>query len=383
MKIAIIGAGPAGLFLAERLARRRHTVTVFDHRAPWEKPCGGAVTPKIFREFPELRNLTTEWHGVEELNFILAHGARIPLTLSEPLFSISRKLLGEAMLKRALAAGAEFFSERVEDMVPAKAGFNITTRQQKLFSNFLVGADGARGISRKKLAQKFDAKDLYLAFSCIIPFKSCLPLTLRFYPDMTGYAWIFPRKKDAGFGIAAKGMRPSGKEMRDRLARFAEEELKKAGLDVPDSFPIIASQVPSLSMESLEKNQVAGPGWALIGDASGIVDPITGEGIYYAIKTADILFHSLEQDQGRVYPERLREFVAASLHRSPLWCERFYKERTQNIWGWFLGKSSLVQEILRELIQCEQDYVTLKARLLRALPRAVAQSLLSSLTVRS
>ena len=57
MRVGIVGAGPAGAFAAERLARAGHAVTVYDPSHPREKPCGGGVTPGVFQRFPELGTL--------------------------------------------------------------------------------------------------------------------------------------------------------------------------------------------------------------------------------------------------------------------------------------------------------------------------------------
>ncbi len=377
MKTAIIGAGPAGLYLAEKLARRGEDVSVFDPRAPWEKPCGGGLTPRVFREFPEILDLTDQWHQVRDIKVILSNGREVRILAEYPFKTISRKLLAEALLKRAREAGAEFFPEKVEDIVGTAEGFDVVTGSRRHSCGFLVGADGAGGITRRKLAGRFKRHDFCLAFSALIPSGAEMPLTIRLYSDMTGYAWIFPRKNQASIGIGAKGNRQSAGEMKQRLKFFAEQEFKRAGLEPPTSMALGPALLLSLSLETLATNRVAGPRWALIGDASGIVDPITGEGIYYAFKTAQILFESLTQDLGKRYQARIRGLAEESLWRSPAWCETFYKPASQKIWGYLFLRSTLVQQIITEILQNEQDYQTLKRRLLRVLPRALAQSLLS------
>jgi flavin-dependent dehydrogenase len=379
MRIGIIGAGPAGLFLAEKLARNGRQVVLFDHRAPWEKPCGGGLSARVFREFPEIYELTDEWHRVDGMKIILYSGEPIELSMTTPLVTISRRVLSGAMLNKALEAGVCHIPEKVEDIIPGPKGFSIITGNREEFCQFLAGADGAGGITRKKLSRKFNKENFFLAFTSLVHSKYRNPLTIRLYSDMAGYAWIFPRKDHTSIGIGAKPGRQTAKEMKQRLKRFLDQEFIKAGLDTPGSIPLKPALIPCLSMESIEEDRAAGQGWALVGDSSGIVDPITGEGIYYAFKTAEILFQSLMQDQGESYQSRLRQFTAASLHRAPLWFDTYYKSSIQKICAWFYKSSPLARKILRELIQGEQDYLTLKQRVIREAPKACLQALLASL----
>jgi flavin-dependent dehydrogenase len=132
-----------------------------------------------------------------------------------------------------------------------------------------------------------------------------------------------------------------------------------------------SAPVPCLGPRSWATNQISGDHWALIGDAAGLVDPITGEGIYYAFKSAQILADTI--DKPDLYAPKIEKEIGRELLRASRMYRRFYKGR-------FLGadfkkrtvqlatRSQTLKTILVSLISGNQSYMSLKKKLLFSVP---------------
>lgn len=124
MDVGIVGAGPAGAFCAERLARRGHAVTLFDPSHPREKACGGGVTPGVFARYPELAALRSLGHPVKRAR-LRAGSSGVDVELPEPIDIFSRQRFDGALLERALAAGAVLEPRRVRRARAEESGAGL------------------------------------------------------------------------------------------------------------------------------------------------------------------------------------------------------------------------------------------------------------------
>src|SRR5947207_6980390 len=110
--VLIVGAGPAGSFAAERLARAGVSVALFDGRPPGEpKACGGGVTSKALKAWPYL--LEAVGRTIDELDLYSPSGKRLHLKLEEPFAVYSRIAFDTFLRERARQAGAMVFAEKV------------------------------------------------------------------------------------------------------------------------------------------------------------------------------------------------------------------------------------------------------------------------------
>src|SRR5205807_7375146 len=110
--VLIVGAGPAGSFAAERLARGGVRVALFDGQRPGEpKACGGGVTSKALRAWPHL--LEAVGRTIDELDMYSPSGKHLHLKLEEPFAVYSRIAFDTFLRERARAAGARVFTEKV------------------------------------------------------------------------------------------------------------------------------------------------------------------------------------------------------------------------------------------------------------------------------
>src|SRR5688500_15403772 len=153
----IVGAGPAGSFAAERLARGGSRVALFDGRPEGEpKACGGGVTAKALKAWPHLLNAVGRI--VDELEMYSPSGKRLHLELEEPFAIYSRVAFDSYLRDRAKAAGAEVFSAKisVRRIKHAENGWTLRGSSgvagAEWIGQMLVGADGVGSSVAKMLA---------------------------------------------------------------------------------------------------------------------------------------------------------------------------------------------------------------------------------------
>src|SRR5271165_725112 len=110
--VAVLGGGPAGAFAAERLARAGLRTALFDEKLAWEKPCGGGLTYKAYKEYPFLLENQTPKKLVTHTCLAAPRAGSVSLPLSQPLIIYSRYDLNNMLLRRAECAGAQIEKTR-------------------------------------------------------------------------------------------------------------------------------------------------------------------------------------------------------------------------------------------------------------------------------
>ncbi len=138
-------------------------------------------------------------------------------------------------------------------------------------------------------ATQYTAHDIMQALGYWVPADQA-HIDIQFLPDLNGYIWVFPRDGHLSVGICGK--REPAHALRKRLERYMEE---KALCSKGAKF--YAHVLPALESGSWRINRLAGEGWMAVGDAAGLVDPITGEGLYYAVRSADLASQILLKEQ--------------------------------------------------------------------------------------
>src|SRR5450432_797000 len=273
MRVAVVGAGPAGALAARRLAKDGARVVVFDASHPREKPCGGGLTAKALRLLPEApASDPLPVRRVDRCRFDSGAGDAVEVRLSEPVGISSRRALDAWLLRRAVEAGAVHRPERVvhvdgEGLVRTAGGRDETF-------DLVVGADGAGSLVRRTLLGATPTPRLMMAVGWFARGDS--EMVVRFTSDLQGYLWLFPRPGHVGVGLCAPLARVPTRQLWDRL----ESEVRRAFPALLDEdAPRYAHTIPSPTADPQSLLEVGGERWALLGDAAALADPITGEGI--------------------------------------------------------------------------------------------------------
>ncbi len=398
--VLIVGAGPAGSFAAERLAQGGARVALFDGRPEGEpKACGGGVTAKALKAWPHL--LGAVGRTVDELEMYSPAGKRLHLKLDEPFAIYSRVAFDSYLRDRAKEAGARVFFEKItaRGITWTESGWTLRSANGNAKSakpsgewsgKMLVGADGANSPIAKKLAGPLQASDMEVAFGyrAPLPEQGDVPTVIAFLPGWVGYAWAFPRLDHISFGIATTQEAFEHKALDELLWQFMvgyyrQREDGKTNiwekLGEPGSVTIeknlrataerYAARIPGLADQTWDKRRACGDGWALLGDAAGFADPVTGEGIYYALRSAELFAEAFLEGRAEEYEKRWRKDFGRELRRASQMRQRFYG----NFWGAPFTERMIefakghrgIKKVLGDLVAGEQGYVGLKKKLAR------------------
>ena len=201
---------------------------------------------------------------------------------------------------------------------------------------------------------------------------------VRFLKGLHGYLWVFPRSDHFSAGICGRMKGKSTAELRQLL----EDALPEFGLGLEGAH-FYAHILPSFTAQTLQSVPFSGDGWAMVGDAAGFVDAITGEGLYYALRSAELLSEALLAGAQESYPVLAKRDFLPELERAARIADRFYS-------GDWLGRSVLermvqltarsprFRELMRDLFAGTQEYSNLKRRVQRNLPAIAAEALMST-----
>jgi flavin-dependent dehydrogenase len=368
-RVAILGGGPAGAFAAERLARAGVRTVVFDEKLAWEKPCGGGLTFKAYNQYPFLIDNDTPKKLITDTYLAAPRAGAIKMGLTQPLVIYSRFDLNRMLLERAESAGAQLEKCRVLEIERKTNGWLIRTRSGSMEADYCIVATGARN-SLRNVGTEWAAGDTMSTLGYYVPCQQD-HIDIQFLPNLEGYIWVFPRCGHLSVGIAGKG--ESAQSLRARLERYMEEKsISSKGAT------FYGHVLPSLETSGWRTNRVAGDGWLAVGDAGGLVDPITGEGLYYAMRSGDlasgvVLNESQSfSEKAQAYCALLRRDFAADLEFGARLAKRVYLGRflfstVPARMVDFTRRSPRFRDLMQDLFAGTQSYQGLKARLFKNL----------------
>jgi geranylgeranyl reductase family protein len=375
MEIAVVGAGPGGTWAAILLARQGHAVTLLDPQAPWEKPCGGGVTTRALERF-EIFSGDLPRKRIDDITIYFGDKNSVTIKPRHPLVIVSRKELAQYLLDEARRAGIRIVNERATQLRLEANRWQIRTKERVLQADFLVGADGATSFVRRSLGTALAPQDLCITLGYYIPGDAPPGMKIFFVQSLEGYIWSFPRPNHISYGLISRSGPGRTAKAKDLLSKFIVADL---GPEVLEHAEFYSAPVPSLGKKTWTNNVIAGDRWALVGDAAGLADPITGEGIYFAFRSAEILAETIARPGE--YTKAVWNEIGDDLSRASAMYRKFYT-------GQFLGadfrkravqltrKSRTMQRIIDSFIAGSQPYAGLKKKLLFSMP-AVAWDLVS------
>ena len=295
--VVVVGAGPAGSATAIRLARAGARVLLADRaRFPRDKPCGGGLTGRAVRELPVDVTPVVE-DVVRTFEVRLRYRKRFERRSDEPLVLMTqRRRLDAFLAEQAAAAGAVFRDGvTVEGLTVGPDGAALRVGGSPVHARVLVGADGVNG--RIARAAGLGGGIIYgIALEGNGPLRDAQPgrATVELGVVPGGYGWVFPKDGHANYGVG--GWAAEGPRLREHLWRLCAEH----GVDAGTLTDLHGRRLPIR-----RSNEVARGPVLLVGDAAGLVDPLSGDGIYEALVSARLGAEAILADELCAYAPAL------------------------------------------------------------------------------
>lgn len=377
--VAVVGGGPAGSAAAWELARTGARVLLFDASHPREKPCGGGLTDRALSLVRQMLGpRMVPGITVRRLRFeagppgsTLVAAFPIPEESRETgaapapaLVVVSRRALDEALFEAALEAGAEPVRERVRAVAVHRTGAEMTTTGGTWRAGVVLGADGATSVVRRHVSAPFTRAQVSIATGYYAHGVSSDEAIVHCFPDPPGYLWSFPRSNHLAVGVCAPGDQVDGI---GGLRATTLAWLERAGLPKPASLEPYSWPIPSLGHSEFGRLPIARGRWMLLGDAAGLVDPLTREGLYFALRSGVLAADAMarEADPAAAYEARVASEIHPELARAAALRARFFTSGFSELLVAGLERSRQVREIMVDLIAGRQTYRSLPRRLVR------------------
>jgi geranylgeranyl reductase family protein len=318
----VVGAGPAGSTAAFLMATNGFKVLILDKKSfPRDKLCGGLLTYKTVRLLEGIFHTSVDSltsrkvisFNCTRYNVVSSTGMSIKGKLHHPFHFVRRDIYDDLWLKMACQAGAEFRSGEKVNVLDCSGTKVSTDKGHEFYGKFIFGADGVfskvrRSLAAKSLIEGEWKANLATALEVFIP-SGELP-ELPDYPHIYfghipwGYAWCFPGEHRRILGICGQYAK-AGNSLRRCFRAFLE------------SLHISMDRIPTPASHALPYgNYLNTPGHdnvLLVGDAGGLADPLLGEGIYYAHKSAQLAAEAVTRN--RHNPPAALKAYAGNLNR--------------------------------------------------------------------
>ncbi len=325
----VVGAGPAGSATAIHLARGGARVLLVD-KAPFprDKPCGGGLTGRALRAAPCSVDPVVE-HVVDTFELRLNYRRRFERDCGEPMILMTqRRRLDAYLAERAAEAGAEFRDgTSAGELTIEPGGIEAQVDGVRIRTDVVVGADGANGVVAKYAGLgegivRGVALEGNVSWDVLDQdrYRSRAVVELGVVPG--GYAWVFPKGDHANLGVG--GWKSEGPRLRDHLARLAGEH----HVTVDQLTEVKGHRLPMRPISSVPAVDRV----LLVGDAAGLVDPLSGDGMYEAFVSAKLAAESILTDTLAEYTPRLA--TALDHHATASWAAKRAMDKHPAVCFW-------------------------------------------------
>jgi geranylgeranyl reductase family protein len=367
----VAGAGPAGAIAARELARAGARVALVDPSHPREKACGGGVTGRAL----ELVGLDIPGRPIDTVRFEAGgRAADVPLPDGDRLRVYDREGFDAALLAQALEAGATHIAARLTSLVRRDGRWTITAGGETCEAPWLLGADGAGGVVRKQVFRGFERSQISIAAGSYVDGVDESGIVIGFIDDPCGYLWSFPRPGHLAVGTCAQADESTPAQMHAITDRWLDGYAPAQGR----ARRRYAWPIPSLRAADVDAEQPAGDGWMLLGDAAGLVDPITREGIYFALRSGLLAAQAVAATSpARTYSDSIRDELHEELRRAARLKAGFYRPRFTRLLIDALNQSGAIRDVMIDLVAGRQPYRGLKRRLLGTMEIGLALRVLA------
>jgi flavin-dependent dehydrogenase len=239
-------------------------------------------------------------------------------------------------------------------------------------AKFLVGADGVNSIVRKKILGPIPKQDLGICYGCFATSNKKEVTRIKYFEDIKGYAWCFPRHDHLSIGIG--------------MAEGDTKKIKKIFNDfITSYYPDInikskwGAKIPIIKNPHFYDLPCADDNWMLIGDAAGHVDPITGEGISYALWSAELAAKAILKKDPKSFNEMWKKEYGDTLRTSCTSRDFFYNPKLLEYSIKLASKSKTFSTFLYEYTMNQIPSKDLIKRIIKDISKITKEYIFSSL----
>jgi geranylgeranyl reductase family protein len=310
--VVVVGAGPAGATAAKFLAEKGEKVLLIDKSSfPRDKPCGGGLSVRTLKRFNYISKDLIDAYSSDGIIHSSSLKYEVQLHKDEPIAAfVIRKDFDFGLLQLAIERGTTFMERKtVSDVsiLPEKVKIKLNNGEY-IESQLVIGADGIYSTIAKKsglgyrqsLLGRCLFQEYHLDSSLFDDYfteKRIFHFHLRFM-GIKGYGWVFPKKDSVNIGIGE--IKPSATQSTNKpnLKEFYENyiHLLKESKIIPPTINLGKIQGGILPLTPLKKTFTDRV--ILCGDAAGLMNPLTGDGIDYAMSSgkfaAEVCTEALE-----------------------------------------------------------------------------------------
>ena len=293
--LCVVGGGPAGSILARMLAKQNWEILLLEANGmPKRKICGEYLCPRGKQILEEMGMdfLFKKMRSIHGMTLYSPNGTKVETDFPSALagLSLRRDLFDEALLQEAKAAGVHTQrGKRVENIIESGGVWRISTNAETFSAKILIGADGRQSLVSKALKNDMPPFSDKVALHINLPTEA--PTGNKGEMHILGngsYVGLNPTGEDEwnlSLVCDATEVKKSGDPKLALVSSLKESaSLSSRFLPFPENVPVKVTYPISHGVK-----KIFGKNWALVGDAAGFVDPLTGEGIYQAIFSAKIL----------------------------------------------------------------------------------------------
>ncbi|MEP5760713.1 MAG: geranylgeranyl reductase family protein [Litoreibacter sp.] len=367
--VIVIGSGPSGSAAATTALAHGLSVAIVDKATfPRDKLCGGLFTGRSEKAMKSVFGLdVTEdmFVTTDHMRFLSKGNVLADIKDAPPVHLTMRRDFDEMLHKHALSQGAKAF---LGNPITQVGDNSVSLRNgETLQFRILIGADGVNSyVARHLFGRPFDPDKIGFGLEIETPLTPSRDdaVEVEFDGATWGYGWSFPKRQTATIGVG--GIHSRNPDMKAHMAAY---------VDLTNSDTSLKYKGHYLPFGDFKKE----PGRdniLLVGDAAGLVDPITGEGIALAMESGAHAAHAAYKSLSNKQPgdalghyKILLKPIHRSLKQAKIWRLIMFPDATQGYFKKAFKRGNSLQMQYLQLLSGELDYHDIRGALLRRIPK--------------